>query len=129
MQVYNHREDNAHFLFNSIFTETYPELDSLNTSILALQNTYQFTYSGDIEEDKINLIEEEKEINILADKQLYNMESNIFSNSQIINFYKKYNQKVETKLIDNDFKNNKILIQQDIEAFCLKFDIFNCCLT
>ncbi|RIB22466.1 hypothetical protein C2G38_2295324 [Gigaspora rosea] len=117
----------AHFLFNSVFTETHPELDSLNTSILALQNTYQSTYSGDIEEDKINLIEE-KEINILADEQLYNIESDIFSKAQIINFYKKYNQKVETKLIDNDSKNNTILTQQDIEAFCLKFDTFNCCL-
>ncbi|CAG8823553.1 1688_t:CDS:2, partial [Gigaspora margarita] len=65
----------AHFLFNSVFTETHPELDSLNTSILALQNTYQSTYSGDIEEDKINLIEEEKEISILADEQLYNIET------------------------------------------------------
>ncbi|CAG8443297.1 12307_t:CDS:1 [Gigaspora rosea] len=119
----------AHFLFNNVFTETHPELDLLNTSILAIQNIYQSTYSGDIEEDKINLIEEEQEIDILADKQLNNIESNIFSKTQIINFYKKYNQKVETKLIDNDSKNNKILTQQDIEAFCLKFDTFNCCLT
>ncbi|CAG8816316.1 16526_t:CDS:1, partial [Gigaspora rosea] len=87
------------------------------------------TYSGDIEEDKINLIEEEKEINILANEQLYNIESEIFSKTQTINFYKKYNQKVKTKLIDNDSKNNKILIQQDIKAFCFKFDTFNCYLT
>ncbi|CAG8642036.1 12347_t:CDS:1, partial [Gigaspora rosea] len=109
----------THFLFNNVFIETHPELDSLNTSILVLQNIYQSTYSGDIEEDKINLIEEEKEIDILADEQLYNIESEIFSETQIINFCKKYNQKVETKLIDNDSKNNKILAQQDIEAFCL----------
>ncbi|KAF0421497.1 chaperonin: PROVISIONAL [Gigaspora margarita] len=109
----------AHFLFNSVYTENHPELDSLNTSILALQNTYQSTYSGDIEEDKISLIEEEKEISILADEQLYNIESDIFSKTQIINFYKKYNQKIETKLIDNDSKNNKILTQQNIEALAL----------
>ncbi|CAG8840194.1 24921_t:CDS:1, partial [Racocetra persica] len=45
-----------------VFTETYPELDLLNTSILAIQNIYQSTYSRDIEEDKINLIEEEKKL-------------------------------------------------------------------
>ncbi|CAG8439701.1 4849_t:CDS:2 [Scutellospora calospora] len=83
----------------------------------------------EIEEDTINLIKEEKEINILADKQLCNIESNIFFKTQIINFYKKYNQKSKTKLIDNNSKNNEILTQHDIEVFCFKFNTFNCCLS
>ncbi|CAG8847922.1 23824_t:CDS:1, partial [Gigaspora margarita] len=53
-----------------VFIKTHPELDSLNTSILVLQNIHQSIYLGDIEKDKINLIEEEKEFNILVDKQL-----------------------------------------------------------
>ena len=35
----------AHSLFNSIFTETHPELVTLNTNILELQSIYQSTYN------------------------------------------------------------------------------------
>ncbi|CAG8816056.1 9008_t:CDS:1, partial [Dentiscutata erythropus] len=75
-----------------IFNETHPELVSLNTNISALQNIYQSAY---IEEKNSDEFLEENIIdnNIAIGEQFYNIDNNIFSEIQINNFYKIFNQK------------------------------------
>ena len=118
----------SHTLFNSIFTETHPELTSLNTNISSLQNIYQSTYID--EENNSEFLEQNSNEtnNFISSKLFYNIDNDIFSQIEINNFYKIFNQKSEFFISDID-KKQKVLTEQDINAFCNKFDLFECCST
>ncbi|CAG8569557.1 7151_t:CDS:1, partial [Scutellospora calospora] len=90
-----------------IFTETYPELITLNTNILELQSIYQSTYN----EKKIfdELLEENNDNdNILISELFYNIDNNIFSKIQINYFYKIFNQKFEFFVKNFDKKQKEL---------------------
>ena len=118
----------SHTLFNSIFTETHPELTSLNTNISSLQNIYQSTYID--EENNSEFLEQNSNEtnNFISGELFYNIDNDIFSQIEINNFYKIFNQKSEFFISDID-KKKKALTEQDINAFCNKFDLFECCST
>ncbi|CAG8667418.1 10405_t:CDS:2, partial [Scutellospora calospora] len=93
-----------------IFTETHPELVTLNTNILELQK------------------ENNNNDNILISELFYNIDNNVVSEIQINYFYKIFNQKSEF-FVENFDKKQKELIEQDINTFCLRFDSFKYCST
>ena len=91
----------SHSLFNSIFTETHPELVTLNTNISVLQSIYQSTYNEEKIFDEI-LEENNNNDNTIIGEQFYNIDNNIFSKIQINYFYKIFNQKSEFFISDID---------------------------
>lgn len=117
----------SHTLFNSIFTETHPELTSLNTNISSLQNIYQSTYIEEENNSDEILEQSSNETNNFISSNLFNnIDNNIFSQIEINNFYKIFNQKSEIFISEVD-KKQKAITEQDINAFCNKFDSFECC--
>ncbi|CAG8755901.1 606_t:CDS:1, partial [Cetraspora pellucida] len=106
----------SHTLFNSIFNKTYPELASLNTNILLLQNIYQSTFIEEANNFEFSEQNNNEINNFISSEPFYNIDNNIFSQIEINNFYKIFNQKSESFISEVD-KKQKALTDQDINAF------------
>ncbi|CAG8807944.1 7230_t:CDS:1, partial [Cetraspora pellucida] len=96
--------------------ETHPELTSLNTNILSLQNIYQSTFIEEANNSKFLEQNNNKINNFISSELFYNFDNNIFSQIKINNFYKIFNQKSESFISEID-KKQKMLTDQDINAF------------